>query len=399
MSETQTFPTLPQGHKRFHVEQLIREVGPRIGLGASAQVALIHMIGHTAPGDWTSPEREPIYFAPQDVTAAALGKTRRALYNTERQLERLGIIERRLKANGQRSPYGGCGIVFSRLIAIVPELLNLVDQLRQEQAERKTLRRLRSQFKGMILRRIREAGETPPSRFQAAAEAMDAWPDARKLEAMEIDTLKAHVETAKSLCDALDTFDERRRDSSSMGEVFDAPHLQENNQENLPVTCNASMDERSAGKPAHDQSFLTGPIGPERGREVECAGASEAHKAKFLSRLTPERIFSLASTDMQAIIRDSQGKSPELRHVDLMDAAVRILPYLGINFDAWQKAIETMGEEQASIAVLLIDANRDHPRHPVRNPGGTLRAMTRRYRSGTLNLVGGLMGLARRRNA
>ena len=399
MSETQTFPALPQGHKRFTVEQLIREVGARIGLRASAQVALIHMMGHTAPDDWTSPDREPIYFAPQDVTAAALGKTRRALYNTEIQLERLGLIERRLKANGQRSPYGGCGIVFSRLIALVPDLLNLVDRLRAEKAERRMLRNRRSTFRGIVLDRIREAGDAPHPRIEAAAEAMSLWPDARKLEAMEIGALRAHVEAAKSLCDALHTFDHRRPGSSAMEEEIGTPHLQENNQEKLSVNCNANMNKRSADKPAHDQSFLTGTNGPERGREIKDAEASGARKAKFLSRLTPERLFGLASPEMQALVGVSQGRSPHPRHVDLIDAAVRILPYLGINFDAWQKAVETMGEEQAMVAVFLIDANRDHPRTPVRNPGGALRAMTRRQQKGALNLVGSLMGLARRRNA
>ena len=223
MSDTQTFPALPQGHKRFTVEQLIREVGAKIGLRASAQVALLHMIGHTSPSDWTSHDREPIYFAPQDVTAAALGKTRRALYNTEMQLERLGLIERRTKGNGHRSPYGGCGIVFSRLIGLVPDLLNLLDRLRQERTERKTLRNRRSMFRRIVLKRIREAGETPHPRIEAAATALALWPDARSLEAMEIGALTAHVEAAKSLCEALDAFDDWRSDSSSMVEEIDTP--------------------------------------------------------------------------------------------------------------------------------------------------------------------------------
>ena len=399
MSQTQTYPALPQGHKRFTVEQLIREVGPLIGLRASAQVALIHMMGHTAPDDWTSSEREPVYFAPQDITAAALGKTRRALYNTEVQLERLGLIERRTKGNGHRSPYGGCGIVFSRLIALVPDLLNLLDQLRREKAERKMLRGRRSTFKGMILKRVREAGDASPAGIAAAAEAMALWPDARRLEAMEIDVLRAHVEEAKNVCDALVLVDDRGRDSSAMGEEIDTPFLQENNQEHLSVTCNVSINQRSAGKPAHNRSYLTGPAGPEKGWGNECAAANETRKAEFQSRLTPERLFRLASEDMQALMIDSQGQSPHLRQVDLIDAAVRILPFLGINYDAWEKAVGTMGEPSATVAVFLIDANRDHPRTPVRNPGGALRAMTERHRKGSLNLIGSLMGLTRRKNA
>ncbi len=397
MTPQETFPALPQGHKRFTVEQLLREVGVHIGLRASSLMALLHMIGHTKPDDWTSPNREPIYFAPQDVTAAALGKTPRALYDTERQLERLGLIERRVKGNGHRSPYGGCGIVFSRLIALVPDLLNLVDQLRQERSERRTLRNRRSSFRRIVLRYIRDAGETPHPRIEAAAAALDTWPDARSLATMEINALATHVEAAKSLCEALDAFDDGRRDSSAMSEVFGDSHLQENNQSLRPVSCNAGMDQRSAGKPAHDHPFGSGPNGP-KGEECNGAEGEVVRKAQFVSRLTAKRLYDIAGEDMRAIMRDSRGSDVAFREVHVIDAAIRILPYLGINHDAWEKAIEAMGESGAALAVLIVDANRDHPVKPVRNPGGTLRAMTKRHRDGRLNLVGSLIGLSRRKD-
>lgn len=398
MSETQTFPTLPQGHKRFTVEQVLIEIGTEIGLGAPGLMALLHMMKQTAPDDWTSPDREPVYYAPQDVTAAALGKTRRALYNTERQLERLGFIERRVKGNGHRSASGGCGIVFSRLIAMVPDLLNLVDQRRQDRRERRTLRNRRSSFQRIVMRHIREAGDTPPLRIEAAGRVIAQWPDARFLATMEIGALRAHVEAAKSLCEALDAFDDRRPESSAMVEEICCRHIQENTEELRSVSCNASMDQLSAGKPAHDEPFLTAAIGPERGRERKDAEDRAAHKTQFLSRLTAKRLFRLASEDMRAIIRDSQGADTTIRDVHVIDGAIRILPFLGINHDAWEKAVEAMGETGAALTVLVLDANRDHPRKPVRNPGGALRAMTDRHRNGTLNLVGSLIGLSRRKN-
>jgi replication initiation protein RepC len=56
-----------------------------------------------------------------------------------------------------------------------------------------------------------------------------------------------------------------------------------------------------------------------------------------------------------------------------------------------------MGDHGAALCVLLIDANRNHPTSPVHNPGGALRAMTKRQKNLKLNLVGSLIGLARRR--
>ncbi len=271
--------------------------------------------------------------------------------------------------------------------------------------ERRTLRCRRSTFYRIVPRRLREAGEVAHPRVAAAAAALAMWPDARSLAGMEIGALAAHVEEAQRLCEtldalgALDALADRRRDLSPEAEVNDPPHRQENNQETLSVICNAGMDEARTGEPTHGDPLPMGPDGAERCEDHEDAAARAARKARFLRMLTAERLCSLASHDMQALVRDSQRGSAILREVHLIDAATRILPVLGIDHDAWQKAIETMGPQSATIAVLLLDANRDHPRTPVRNPGGALRAMTLRHRRGTLNLVGSLMGLARRRAA
>ena len=115
--------------------------------------------------------------------------------------------------------------------------------------------------------------------------------------------------------------------------------------------------------------------------------------------LQPERLFELAGPDMQAYIRECQGDMQHLREFHFIDAACRIIHSLGINHDAWIKAVTTMGDHGAALCVLLIDANRNHPTAPIHNPGGALRAMTKRFRDGKLNLVGSLIGLARRKGA
>ena len=94
---TQTYPTLPQGHQRFTVEQLLIELAPVLGLRGGRLHALLYMMKQTAPGDWTNPDREPVFFAPQDQTAEALNKTRRALYDDEAALEAAGLVEKRVK--------------------------------------------------------------------------------------------------------------------------------------------------------------------------------------------------------------------------------------------------------------------------------------------------------------
>jgi replication initiation protein RepC len=389
MANTATFPTLPQGHKRFSVEQLLIELAPAIGLRAPALHALLHMMKQTKPDDWTRPDREPVFFAAQDVTAVALGKTRRALYNTERQLERLGLVERRVKGNGHRSPYGGCGIVFSKLIERVPEFLALSERLMAERRARRALRNRRSALARHVRRHVEEAVETPRKEILAAAEALEAWPEARDLAGMPMDALEAHVNDALALCEKLDALVAERRDSSGKVVKNLRCQLQENNEPQRSVTIVQTTPTA--------KTYVTSPNGADQSREEKCESLSEAHKAKFLRRLTPDRLFAMASEEMQGLAIASRGQSTTLREVHLIDATIRLLPCIGINWSAWEDAVEAMGQEGATLAVLLLDANRTHPSAPVRNPGGTLRALTTRHRAGRLNLVGGLIGLARRK--
>lgn len=390
MTDAVTFPVLPQGHKRFSVEQLLRRVAPAIGLRSSALHALLHMMGQTRPEDWTREDREPVFFAAQDVTAADLGKTRRALYNTERQLETLGLVERRVKANGHRSSYGGCGIVFTKLITLVPDLLNLAERLDAERKRRRVLRNRRSMMARHVRLQIEAIGDISESVVAHALEQLAGWPDARRLPSMPIEALETHVGEVKFLSVMLDDWLQEHRDSSTRADVNSRHHIQENTEEFSPVPCNAGDQPNRAS--------CTRPDGLESSLESERAENGEALKTQYLAKLTPDRLFGLASDDLRNLIDKSRAGSATLRAVHLIDGVTQILPYLGINWSAWEKAIEVMGLELATLAVLVLDANRTHPSRPVRNPGGALRAMTERQRQGKFNIVGSLIGLDRRRN-
>lgn len=398
MTDT-TFPILPQGHQRFSVEQLLIELAPALGLRGGRLHALLYMMKQTAPADWTNPDREPVYFAPQDQTAQALNKTRRAVYNDEAALEGLGLIEKRVKGNGSRSPFGGCGIVFSRLIALVPDLLNLKERLLADRRLRKELRNRRSTYVRHIKRSVRYATEPAlvHPRLLNVIEVFDLWPTAASLATMPIEELEDHVSEAQALCATMDGFFEQCPDSTAKPEENFPCFIQENNQASISVSCNASDNKRSAGKPTHSRKSCSEPIGPEDCLEYKSNLEIEAHKLKMQRLLEPDRLFDLASEDMQFQIRACQDETPSLRDLHIIDAATRMISSLGINYDAWIKAVDLMGDHGAALCVLLIDANRTHPTTPVRNPGGALRAMTARHKAGKLNIVGSLIGLSRRR--
>lgn len=397
---TRTYPTLPQGHQRFTVEQLLIELAPILGLRGGRLHALLYMMKQTAPAAWTDPSREPVFFAPQDQTAEALNKTARALRNDEAALHAAGLIEKRVKGNGSRSPFGGCGIVFSRLIALVPDLMQLREQLAADRKLRKELRNRRSTFVRYIIQSRR--GATPDTlshpRLIELYRAYEAWPTAARLATMSMDDLETHVEEAKTLCEDMGIIYKSYRDSSGKEEENFRCFIQENNKDSISVSCNASVDERSADKPAHIKDYCSGPNGPEDCLENKGEGGDVTSKAEIARLLKPERLFRLASEEMQDAITTCRGTASRLHDIHMMDAAaMRICP-LGINHDAWAKAIDAIGLDGATLCVFLIDANRDHPTSPIRNPGGALRAMTKRFNAGNLNIVGSLLGLARRKN-
>ena len=85
--------------------------------------------------------------------------------------------------------------------------------------------------------------------------------------------------------------------------------------------------------------------------------------------------------------------------LDLVRAAILILPDLGINPSAWDEAAEAMGDLAAALAVMVIDARRFDPVRPIRSPGGALRVFARLAMAGKLNLAGSLIGFVERKRA
>ena len=392
------FPTLPEGMQRSQVADLLLEVAPALRLSAARLHALLAMIGYTRPQAWVDPEDEPVCYASQVELAAKLGLTPRAVRAHERALSRdLGLIEKRTAANGSRSRSGGLGLVFSRLIALVPQLLALAERRRIERSQVQSLVRVRSNYFRHLrdgLAALHPANPDEPE-LGAIRDALLAWPGSGSLRGMGLAALEAHVAEARSLCDLLDTFTEafgispanplldmemRAKTSGREDETFRS-HLQDTTQEPLDF-CSSEQMERSA---------------PSE-HPVEPTVDPEERQDAFVARLGPRRLYELAGEDMRFCL-DMAGRSPErLGPLDFVTAAIHLLPHLGISGAAWDDAAETMGSFRAALCVLVTDANRTHPITPIRNPGGHLRALTQRHKAGQLNLVGSLIGLAERRD-
>ena len=393
-------PVLPQGIQRGDVEALLLEIAPAIKLGSKRLHALLYMIRHTRPSDWVDPAREPIFFAQQNETAQALGKTTRALRTDEASLEQeFGFIEKRSKANGYRSRYGDCGIIFSRLINIIPSLLERRDH---EKAKAKKIRSLVNRRSSCLRHINKRLQALPPAlenhpRIEAIRASFQDWPHSQKLRSLGLDGLMDHLDAANALCSELDEFLLNYDDSSAQWEENFRLQLQENKDTYTHVNSNDHINKRPSAIASDASLSNDAADAASNCLENKDEAAKIANQQRFMDNASPSYLFKLASDDLKAFIDGHRDPTGNLKEMDIVNAAHDILPHLSINYSAWSEAENAMGHFGAALCVLLIDANRDHPTSPIRRPGGALRAMTRRFAKGELNLVGSLIGLARRR--
>lgn len=387
---------MPQGMTRRDVIALISEIGPDLNLSGAAVYVLTKLIGSTNDKHWTEPGAVPTFYGTQETMAERLHMTARQLRSHERAFERRGLLHRDTKANGGRDAGTGRGLLFTPIKAMIVDLLALRDRKRDEAQRIKELKSLRS----VRLRRFKEA----LTRLEAEAYCTEAvasmisrfeqWPRSDRLISLGLDRLQAHVDDAAALCEELENWIENQPKSSCKPAENFRSFIQENNEQTTSVTCNADVNERSAGKPAHDNSFRSRPIGPDDCLENKCGEASGVLNPKLEALFEPQQLFKLASRDFQTAL---SMRTDRITSEALIEAAHDMLPSLGINYSAWQAACGMMGRHGAALCVLVLDANRDHPHTPVGNPGGALRGMLRAHRGGKLNIVGSVIGLQRRR--
>ena len=96
---------------------------------------------------------------------------------------------------------------------------------------------------------------------------------------------------------------------------------------------------------------------------------------------------------MRLYVDNAPGRGQDASLSDIDWAVLQRLRELGINASAFEDAVETMGWLRAMLSVIVIDRNREHPTRPIRNCGGALRAFTRRFERGELDLRASIFGI------
>lgn len=396
----QTHSCLPSGMTFSHVVELIERVGRHIGLGARRREALLRMMRQTAPTDWISSDRDPVCFRAQQDLAHDLGISDRAMRTHEHELAEIGLVTIDTTANGRRSgrmlPGGRrLGINFRPLIDRIGWLMDLDEAHRASTRRIVALRLECSAAKRdarQIVERLLETNPCHP-KLPSYLQRLSAWP--RRYGQFRCpNELDAHLSEIRVLSDEVRSELLCHQDSSGMAEP-DVPAILNTTPKILEVCSGSSANRWTARKRAESETPDAAPNGAKN-EEQSVGPADPDGNPDDLSWLTPAKVRAIAGQDFRYYLDAICPSDDTMSDRSLRSAAIMLLPDLGINPSAWESAMDVFGSLRAALAVLIIDANRHHPTHPIHSPGGALRAFTRLQLAGQFNLAGSLIGLVER---
>ncbi len=400
-----SFPILPGSMQRGVLEGLILDVSKHIGMSDSLLKSLLAMMRETRPSDWTDPLKEPTCFAMQCNIAFVLGKDARSVRRDEAALEnRFRFLRKNVAGNGSRCRLifadgieFSQGLSFSPLVERVPELLEIREKIRFERQHSTRLKRKCSALRRNVKKALMDLQSVHPENVEldSLATSYLSWP--RRFGAFKsLEALEAHYAEVLAASEIADQLRLVLANMSGQPDASVRPYIQDTTEDPF-VICNAGMSENSNYR-SEASANSRAPAEPEAlaGRESKRETSSGDHHSKFMENLSPQRLFWLSSEEMRFYITHHQGTKAAPSAMDFVQASIDRLGELGINRSAYLAAQEQMGDMATALCIMIIDRNRFHPETPIRNPGGVLRAMTRRHAAGMLNIVGSLIGLSER---
>ncbi len=368
--------TLPQDWTKSSLLKLVCGIAHQIGLNATDVIVLQRLAQKTRAPDYADPTRSPVCFERQIDMAASIGLSAEQWRRVERKLERLQLIARETAANGYRGRVSGslglescAGLSLEPLIVRLGDLL-AIEARQTEMTERFALCRLEiSKARREIKRLEGNLGDHP---FGATlADERLLW-----LSPRSYSTLKragAHLEGLEATVDRMKEIIGSTIRMTGAAVTDDRCHKQITS-ETLSVSCRV-------------------PDGPEGRTDGKQPTPDAGVNDEFVDCLAVAELRDLASENMRLYIDHAPSEGGPRTVSDIDWAVLQRIRDLGIDPPAFEDAVEAMGWLRAMLSVIVIDRNRHHPTKPIRNCGSALRAFTKRYARGELNLRASIFGI------
>ncbi|MDH5723771.1 MAG: plasmid replication protein RepC [Alphaproteobacteria bacterium] len=407
LTSAKEFCGLEENIDRFYALKLIKKVGKELGFASELVEMLEYYLIRTNEVDWTE-GHQPICYQAVITTAQDLGISERQVRNRENALNRLGALTWEDSGNFKR--YGvrdretgeikyAFGVDLSPLASLIPALEQALEEKEAYKELWNDRKRKITAYRARIRSLLAEASlypemfdtvETVQQGYEAISYSIRSYHSLERLK----DLIEDHKLLLEGLSDALEmvasSVDKQEiTQNISATDAIDCRHIHS--------TTPSKSDKSDTSSPtaiSFQESVADCPEPKEvDSSEGEKSAAEKKGKDYGMEHISWKMMLNSCSERFKDHI---PIHNRALSWTDLVEAANALLPTLGINRTAWWDACDVLGREGAAICIMIIDQKAQDPENPVRNPGGYLRKMVSRAKTGDLNLQGSVFGLLKR---
>lgn len=411
---SEDFDGLPEGVSHLDLLYLVKDIGRHVGFTPAMISLLEYYVRFTRESDWQEGGR-PIVYQSQAKTACHFDVSERQIQRLEKALFDLGALTWDTAGNnkrfGVRSESGellyASGVDLAPLAALREMLEAKKKDVELEHAAWFETKRQISFYRSRIRSLIAEATACPGLE-RVAAEADHAYQGidghirVGKDLAFLRDLLKAHLDVYNTLSTAIEAHTPASANCGLNSELTEKESSTDAEKVvHLYSTNKPQFSKENTGSSPMDRNASEGSVAASSGAKSGHGAGGEAFREEWIAALAAEKsriswkqVLAACSDRFKDRFPMTTGRP--LGWPDIVDAAYDLLPTLGVSRSAWLEACMVMGRDGAALSVMIIDRKMQDAPDSIKNPGGYLRAMTKKAKEGKLNLHGSVFGLLKR---
>lgn len=389
-------------HSRAEIRRLLNRIRPVLKTNTTQMLLLNIMFDATYDQDWKNGS-QPIVWLSNEAMARQLNISVNATRAALRSLTDMGVISHHDSANcrrsGQRDRSGRIvhahGISLALLEARFDELTAKADRYDLDNQRRRVLRNDITSLRRDIMATLEIAKETvKPTRWHSIAQRFDQLRAfLGKIGRASVEHLERMHRDFERLWKVLNALVMSNLDKKTDTKASSDGHLLKSTTQPETVSCN---EERSCANAQHSGFQTDSAYGAERMALENEPRQVEGHEQPEKSVRSGRRIDLRTVLTACPIITELSAE-PLRSWRDLDAYAAELRPMLGVSAQAWAEMRQVAGQGLAALA-LAITAQKQADGE-VSSPGGYIRGMTRKAKSGDLHLEKSLHGLLARKLA